>query len=202
MNINVELSKTTMNNNQTHVPVLIIGCGFGGMALAIELKSQGMNDFVILERAGDIGGVWRDNSYPGAACDVVSRFYSFSFDRNREWSENFAPQAEIWKYQKWYQPFVWIGMNSITIYLANNIIGFRRLASRFVGGDVKSFLDTQITSGLGDLVISMVGLALVKSLIECHGGKLEIESALHKGTLVRLILPPERTIRRGTALSA
>ena len=89
-----------MSNDSRHVPVIIIGCGFGGMALAIELKNSGMNDFVILERASDIGGVWRDNSYPGAACDVVSRYYSFSFDRNRDWSENFAPQAEIWKYQK------------------------------------------------------------------------------------------------------
>ena len=81
-----------------HVPILIIGCGFGGMALAIELKKAGMNDFVILERAGDIGGSWRDNTYPGAACDVVSRFYSFSYDQDYEWSTAFAPQPEIWDY--------------------------------------------------------------------------------------------------------
>ncbi|MGZ3410405.1 MAG: flavin-containing monooxygenase [Xanthobacteraceae bacterium] len=81
-----------------HVPILIIGCGFGGMALAIELKNAGINDFVILERADDIGGVWRDNTYPGAACDVVSRFYSFSYDQDYEWSTAFAPQAEIWDY--------------------------------------------------------------------------------------------------------
>ena len=81
-----------------HVPVLIIGCGFGGMALAIELKNNGINDFVILERASDIGGVWRDNTYPGAACDVVSRFYSFSCDQDYEWSQPFAPQTEIWEY--------------------------------------------------------------------------------------------------------
>jgi cation diffusion facilitator CzcD-associated flavoprotein CzcO len=84
---------------RTSVPVVIIGCGFGGMAMAIQLKKNGMNDFVILERASDIGGVWRDNSYPGAACDVVSRFYSFSFDRDRTWSQAFAPQDEIWQYQ-------------------------------------------------------------------------------------------------------
>lgn len=87
------------NLNRTSAPVVIIGCGFGGMAMAIELKKSGMNDFIILERAADIGGVWRDNSYPGAACDVVSRFYSFSFDREREWSQTFAPQGEIWQYQ-------------------------------------------------------------------------------------------------------
>ena len=83
---------------ETH-PIIIIGCGFGGMALAIELKKHGLNDFIILERAGDIGGVWRDNSYPGAACDVVSRFYSFSYDQTYHWSEAFAPQKEIWDYQ-------------------------------------------------------------------------------------------------------
>jgi len=68
--------------------------------------------------------------------------------------------VEIWKYQKWCQPFVWIGMNSITIYLANNIIGFRKLAARFVGGDVKDFLDAHVTAGFGDLMLSLVGLAL------------------------------------------
>jgi cation diffusion facilitator CzcD-associated flavoprotein CzcO len=57
-----------------------------------------MNEFVMLERAGDVGGVWRDNTYPGAACDVVSRFYSFSYDQDYEWSEAFAPQPEIWSY--------------------------------------------------------------------------------------------------------
>src|SRR6185369_17157351 len=90
--------QSAMSNDSRHVPVIIIGCGFGGMALAIELKNNGINDFVILERAGDIGGVWRDNSYPGAACDVVSRFYSFSCDQDYEWSQPFAPQAEIWEY--------------------------------------------------------------------------------------------------------
>ena len=84
--------------HQQNIPIVIIGCGFGGMALAIELKKAGMNDFVMLERADDVGGVWRDNTYPGAACDVVSRFYSFSGDQDYEWSTAFAPQSEIWDY--------------------------------------------------------------------------------------------------------
>ncbi|HWM47440.1 MAG TPA: NAD(P)/FAD-dependent oxidoreductase [Xanthobacteraceae bacterium] len=82
---------------ETH-PLIIIGCGFGGIALAIELHKHSITDFVMLERGNDIGGVWRDNTYPGAACDIVSRFYSFSSDRNRDWSRPFAPQAEIWDY--------------------------------------------------------------------------------------------------------
>jgi len=76
----------------TATPVLIIGCGFGGIALAIALKQSGLNAFIILERASDVGGVWRDNSYPGAACDVVSRLYSFSYDQEYAWSTAFAPR--------------------------------------------------------------------------------------------------------------
>jgi predicted acyltransferase len=77
----------------------------------------------------------------------------------------FYQVVDIWQYRKWCQPFVWIGMNSITIYLANNIIGFRRLASRFVGGDIKSFLDTHVAAGFGDLMLSVVGLALAIWLV-------------------------------------
>ncbi len=58
------------------------------------------------------------------------------------------------------QPFVWIGTNSITVYLANNIIGFRKLAERFVGGDIKAALETHVARGVGDLVIAAVGLGL------------------------------------------
>lgn len=73
--------------------------------------------------------------------------------------------VDVWKYQKWCQPFVWIGMNSITIYLANNVIGFRKLAQRFAGGSVKNFLDAHIMQGFGDLAISLIGLALALWLV-------------------------------------
>ena len=80
------------------VPILIIGCGFGGIATAIALKKAGMQDFRILERAADVGGVWRDNSYPGAACDLVSRYYSLSCEQDYPWSEPFGPRDEIFDY--------------------------------------------------------------------------------------------------------
>jgi len=68
---------------------------------------------------------------------------------------------EVWQKRSWCQPFVWMGMNSITIYLANNIIGgFRKLAARLAGGDVKMFLDEHLAKGAGDMVISIVGLLL------------------------------------------
>jgi len=68
--------------------------------------------------------------------------------------------VDVWNYRGWCQPFVWIGMNSITVYLANNIIGFRHLAERFVGGDIRATLDAHIAQGVGDLVLALTGLAL------------------------------------------
>ncbi|GLQ52351.1 flavin-containing monooxygenase [Dyella flava] len=78
--------------------VVIIGAGFGVLAAAIRLKDQGEHDFVVLERAGDVGGVWRDNRYPGCACDVQSHLYSYSFAPNSSWSYQFSPQPEILDY--------------------------------------------------------------------------------------------------------
>jgi cation diffusion facilitator CzcD-associated flavoprotein CzcO len=77
---------------------IIIGAGFGGVGMAITLQKKGEESFVILERSRDVGGVWRDNSYPGAACDVPSHLYSFSFAPNPNWSHVFAPQKEIYAY--------------------------------------------------------------------------------------------------------
>lgn len=79
---------------------LIIGAGFGGLGLGIQLSKRGENDFQIWEKAHDIGGCWRDNTYPGAACDVPSHLYSYSFAPKHDWSHRFAPQAEILAYQK------------------------------------------------------------------------------------------------------
>jgi cyclohexanone monooxygenase len=77
---------------------LIIGTGFAGLGMAIALRKAGILDFVIVERSQDVGGVWRDNTYPGAACDVPSHLYSFSFEPKPDWSRTFAPQAEILGY--------------------------------------------------------------------------------------------------------
>jgi cation diffusion facilitator CzcD-associated flavoprotein CzcO len=87
-----------MTATAERIPIVVIGAGFGGIAMAIALRRAGERDFVMLERASDVGGVWRDNSYPGAACDVVSRIYSFSHDQDYDWSTMFAPQPEILDY--------------------------------------------------------------------------------------------------------
>lgn len=82
----------------THVHVAIIGSGFAGLAMAMRLKHSGTDDFVVLERAGDVGGAWRDNTYPGCACDVPSTLYSFSFAPKPDWTSTFSPQREIHGY--------------------------------------------------------------------------------------------------------
>ena len=78
--------------------VLIIGAGFGGLGMAIELGRAGEHDVLLLEKGGDVGGVWRENTYPGAACDIPSHLYSFSFEPNPDWSRTYSPQAEILAY--------------------------------------------------------------------------------------------------------
>jgi cation diffusion facilitator CzcD-associated flavoprotein CzcO len=77
---------------------VIVGAGFGGIGMGIALKKAGFRDFVILEKGDDLGGTWRDNQYPGCACDVPSPLYSYSFELNPNWSRLFAPQQEIWDY--------------------------------------------------------------------------------------------------------
>jgi cation diffusion facilitator CzcD-associated flavoprotein CzcO len=80
------------------VDVAIIGAGFGGLGAAIRLKQAGFPDFLVFERADDVGGTWHANTYPGCACDVPSHLYSFSFARNPDWSDTFSGQREIWDY--------------------------------------------------------------------------------------------------------
>ncbi|MEA2367807.1 MAG: hypothetical protein QOH38_525, partial [Thermoleophilaceae bacterium] len=80
------------------VSVAIVGAGFGGIAAAVELKKQGVEDLVILERGDSVGGVWRANTYPGLACDVPSHLYSFSFAPNPRWTRRFSPREDIQRY--------------------------------------------------------------------------------------------------------
>jgi cation diffusion facilitator CzcD-associated flavoprotein CzcO len=78
--------------------VVIVGAGFGGIGMAIRLRRAGVRDVTVLEKGADLGGTWRDNVYPGAACDIPSILYSFSFERRRDWSRRYPPQEEILAY--------------------------------------------------------------------------------------------------------
>jgi len=82
---------------QSPYRVVVVGAGFGGLGMALALKQAGIGDFLVVDRASDLGGTWRDNSYPGLACDVPSNLYSFSFLPGR-WSRRFPPRQEILAY--------------------------------------------------------------------------------------------------------
>ncbi|MBB5912978.1 cation diffusion facilitator CzcD-associated flavoprotein CzcO [Nocardia transvalensis] len=80
--------------------ILIIGAGFAGLGLALELQRAGIDTFTVLEKAQDLGGVWRENTYPGAACDVPSPLYSWSFEPKSDWPRRFSEQADIHEYMR------------------------------------------------------------------------------------------------------
>jgi cation diffusion facilitator CzcD-associated flavoprotein CzcO len=79
-------------------PIVIVGTGFSGIAMGVLLKKAGIHSFTILEKGADVGGTWRENTYPGAACDVPSHLYCYSFEPNPDWSRSFSPQPEIQSY--------------------------------------------------------------------------------------------------------
>src|SRR3954465_12838732 len=80
------------------VDVAIVGAGFGGLGLAIEMKRHGLTDFVVIERSGDVGGTWNSNTYPGAQCDIPSNLYSWSFALKPDWSRAYPERDEIHGY--------------------------------------------------------------------------------------------------------
>ena len=99
---------------------LILGAGFSGLGMGIQLKQAGNENFLILERGTEVGGTWRDNTYPGAACDVPSHLYSYSFAMNPNWKKLYAPQQEIQDYilscTETYslRPFIRFGSNVVS----------------------------------------------------------------------------------------
>ncbi|MBL4633637.1 MAG: NAD(P)-binding domain-containing protein [Kofleriaceae bacterium] len=90
--------ETSPSGEVPDVEVLIAGAGFSGLGVAIKLKEAGLSDFLILERANEVGGTWRDNTYPGCACDVQSHLYSYSFETKADWSRKYAGWKEIGQY--------------------------------------------------------------------------------------------------------
>ncbi|MQA61677.1 MAG: NAD(P)-binding protein [Actinophytocola sp.] len=87
-----------MSSSTEQAAVVIVGTGFSGLGMAIQLLNAGRDDFVILEKADEVGGTWRDNSYPGCACDIQSHMYSFSYEQNPDWTRAFSGQPEIFEY--------------------------------------------------------------------------------------------------------
>ena len=137
-----------------HTKIAIIGSGFSGIGMGIALKKAGFDDFVILEKGADLGGTWRDNQYPGCACDVPSPLYSFSYELNPDWSRLFAPQPEIWEYLRGCAAKYGIGSH---IRYDSKIEGMewddaaRRWTVRTAGGE--RYLAHAVVSGAGALHI-------------------------------------------------
>jgi cation diffusion facilitator CzcD-associated flavoprotein CzcO len=92
--------KSTPDAGSRVLDVLIVGAGFAGLGSAIQLKAAGITDFAIVERGSEVGGTWRDNQYPGAACDIPSNLYSFSFAQNPGWTRGYSGSREILEYIK------------------------------------------------------------------------------------------------------
>jgi len=93
---------------------IIIGTGISGICMAIKLKEKGIHDFLLLEKASDIGGTWRENTYPGAECDIPSALYSFSFEPYPYWEYKWSHQPQILEYlqhvgtsQLYYSMYQW-----------------------------------------------------------------------------------------------
>jgi cation diffusion facilitator CzcD-associated flavoprotein CzcO len=93
-----EKSDTGNITSRSDRRIAIIGAGFSGIGMAIRLKQQGYSNFTIFERSNNVGGTWRDNTYPGCACDVASHLYSFSFEKKSDWSHVFSSSGEIYQY--------------------------------------------------------------------------------------------------------
>lgn len=91
-------SRARSTHRTRRISALVVGAGFGGIAAAVELRNRGVDDLTILEKADRVGGVWRENTYPGAACDVPSSLYSYSFAPNPGWPRRYAEQPDILAY--------------------------------------------------------------------------------------------------------
>jgi len=135
-------------------PIAIIGAGFGGIGMAIRLKQAGLSSFTIFERASEIGGTWRDNTYPGAACDVPSHAYSLSFEQYPGWTRKFSPSEEIQAYllrlvDKW-------GLRS-HLRLATEIVEARFDEARGAWA---------LTTGAGESVTARVVVSAVGGLVD------------------------------------
>jgi len=133
-----------------HVRVAVLGAGMSGICMGIQLRLRGMDDFVILEKAGAVGGTWRENTYPGVACDVPSHVYSYSFELNPDWSHAFSSGREIWEYcdrcvrKHGLEPFIRFNSEVVDVAFEADRWRIRTADGRLVTADL-------VVSGLGGL---------------------------------------------------
>lgn len=131
--------------------VAIIGAGFGGIAAAVALRRRGFDNIVVIERSDGVGGTWRQNTYPGAACDIQSHLYSFSFAPNRHWTRTYAYQPEILAY-----------LESVAddFDLRRHLL-LNTAVQKLIWNDQRAHWDIELADGhrlVADVVVSAVGL--------------------------------------------
>jgi len=144
-----------------HIRIAIVGSGFAGMGLAIKLRQEGRDDFLVFERGEDVGGTWRDNTYPGCQCDVPSNLYSFSFAPNPDWTHTYATQPEIRTYlQECADRF------GIRPHIR---FGHRVIDARWNDTDTRWHIDTSEGSFTADLVVVGAGPFSDPSIPEIPG---------------------------------
>jgi cation diffusion facilitator CzcD-associated flavoprotein CzcO len=120
------VQQTTSERTSNRPSLIIIGAGISGMLMGIKLLEQGYRDFVILEKGATLGGTWRDNTYPGVACDVAAHLYTYSFARNPWWKSRYAKGKDIWRYyhdvamQRGLLPFIRYGKDVDTAVFAED----------------------------------------------------------------------------------
>ncbi|MGC0363023.1 cation diffusion facilitator CzcD-associated flavoprotein CzcO [Rhodococcus sp. 27YEA15] len=152
---------STSTADTRHVGTLIIGSGFAGLGAAIKLAQAGVSDYVVLERGNDVGGTWRDNSYPGAACDVPSHLYSYSFALNPEWTRSFSTQPEIYKYIQ--------SVANRHKVLSKHVFGCDVLSARWDDETSKWHVSTNKGEFIAKIVVSAVGALCEPSLPDIKG---------------------------------
>ncbi|MPY49183.1 flavin-containing monooxygenase [Streptomyces acidicola] len=138
-----------LEHGREHVRVAVVGTGFGGLGAAVRLRRAGVTDFVVLERADSVGGTWRDNSYPGCACDVPSHLYSFSFAPNPDWPRTFSGQEHIRAYLE----------RVADVFRLRPHIRFNSEVKRMTWDSERLWWDIETSSGrlCADVVVSATG---------------------------------------------
>ncbi|MFE3193408.1 flavin-containing monooxygenase [Nocardia sp. NPDC059240] len=153
--------KAVGNREARHAHVIIVGSGFSGLGLAIRLSQQGRTDYLVLERGSDVGGTWRDNTYPGAACDVPSQLYSYSFALNPEWSRSFSKQPEIQRYIQ--------GVADKSGVRDHHIFNCEMIGAQWNAADARWEIQTSQGAFTADILVSAVGALCEPNLPDIKG---------------------------------
>jgi len=144
-----------------HAHVIVIGGGLAGLATAIRFRSEGSDDFLVLERGDEVGGTWRDNTYPGAACDVPSHVYSYSFVLNPNWTRSFSGQAEI-------QDYI-VGVARRYGVHDKYVFGCEATSARWIDSAAQWEIETSMGRFTADVVVAAFGALCEPSLPDIHG---------------------------------